>query len=390
MLALRRRTQPNQALGNVIARTSTWSEVAQESLRLAKSAEPWSDDAALSPQTYQAQARFEALTRTLERFGGPLSKPPTLANDSPVFTAARKEVSTLQRLAAELRWLRGVVDPCTWGAAVGRLRGLARNIGDRDLRRVLNPSFSPRNSWALHLGEDPTYHRIAKARPSPNANDTLLLDWLVSAIESSLPLAQIHILAQPISVKIAALDCQFDSRRSRKRLRKLLSKPSPIRNDRGHRKAGSPSNEVTTHPHAAEVRALIQGWQAALLTNRESPKVREAIEQQLGLSCDIHINKVRRRQALCSRIQRGSYDLVMVAHGFVSHSDTATVRDACSDSNTPYVAVGKGRPTNIIQVLYENREMLDARTTTPIKPIVASSGPTEGIAQAKSAEPRRS
>lgn len=359
VVALRPQTTPGEAFGGVVARLSTWSEVERRSLLLAQGAPAWSDDAVLRPQPYQPQARLDALTVELERFGGALSQPPDLASGSRGITAARRELSILRRLAAELRWLRGVVDPSIWGAAFGRLRGLARRVEDKDLRQLISPSFSPPDGWAGYLGEDVTLHSLAATAPSPGTDDTSILDWLTVALSSSLPLTKLQPLIGPLSARLASLDCRPPSRRSRKRLRKLLANPPPPRT----LKQRQPKRRRTsrhTIPHAPEVRTLVDGKRAALLTNRRSPEICAALEQHVGLSCEVHVNKIRRRQALCDSVRSGRYDLVMVAHGFASHGDTATIREACRVANTPYIAVDKGRPTKIIQALYDSRSRIEA------------------------------
>jgi len=357
VLALRRGARPARALGGIKELTS-WTAVLERSRELTRSATSWADDLALEPSAHDAAERLTAALAVLERLGGPLSAAPKITSECPAIRLAKAELPRLRRVAADLRWLRGTVDPRSWGAAVGRVRGLARHLNDAKLNRLLDPSFSPENGWAELLGEDPEEHRLMATRPASTDSDEVLGAWLRAALGSSLALKRIRAIAAPIRSRVRSLELELNSRRLRRRLRKLLAVDRSTVERAAPLPAPDPEGLQSTIPHVPEVRTLIHGMHAAFLTNRKSPMVRAALRDLVGLRCDIIVNKVRRRQALCKRIASGRYDLVMVAHGFLSHGDTAKIRDACSDAGIPYIAVDKGRPATLIRLLFESRRNL--------------------------------
>ena len=357
VLALRHSARPARALGG-ITELRSWTEVLERSRELTRSAISWADDLALEPAAHDAAERLAAALAVLERLGGPLSAAPKITSECLAIRLARADLPALRRVAGDLRWLRGAIDRRSWGAAIGRVRGLARHLGDAKLDQLLDPSFSPKNSWAELLGEEPEVHRLMATRPALTDSDEVLGTWLRAVLGSSLALKRIRAIAAPLLNRIGSVDLQLDSRRLRRRLGKLLV----VDTSTVERAARLPARDTDglqgEIPHVSEVRSLIQGKRAAFLTNRKSPKVRAALRDLVGLSCDIIVNKVRRRQALCKRIASGRYDLVMVAHGFLSHGDTATVRDACGDAGIPYIAVDKGRPATLLRLLFESRRTL--------------------------------
>lgn len=358
VLALRRNVQPARALGGIKQLTS-WTEVLERSRELARSAISWADDHALDPSAHDATERLAAAVAVLERLGGPLSVAPKVTSECLAVRLARADLPALRRVAGNLRWLRAAVAPRTWGAAVGRVRGLARHLDDTKLDQLLDPSFSPEKSWAELLGEDPEEHRLMATRPALTDSDEVLGAWLRTALGSSLVLKRIRAIAAPLLDRIGCVDLQLDSRRLRRRLGKLLVVDTADPVERAVPLPAHDADEIQGElPQVSEVRTLVQGKHAAFLTNRKSPKIRAALRDLVGLPCDIIVNKVRRRQALCKRIARGRYDLVMVAHGFLSHGDTAMVRDACGDAGIPYIAVDKGRPATLLRLLFESRKTL--------------------------------
>jgi len=357
VIALRHDVEPARALRGVSGLKS-WTDVLDKTRSLAATATSWADGAALEPPAHDAAERLAEVLAALERFGGPLSAAPNFTSKCSAVQLARADLPRLRQVAAHLRWLRGSVESRRWGAAIGRVRGLARHLDDQLLDELLDPSFSPASSWAVRLGEDLAEHQLMATRPTLTDSDELLSAWVRSALGSSLAPQRIRGMVASLLPRIGDLDLQLGSRRLRRRLGKTLASDSSTVDRAAPPAVGDVDEREAAIPHVAAVRSLVQGKRAAFMTNRKSPKIRFALRDLVDLSCDIIVNKVRRRQALCKRIAGGRYDLVMVAHGFLSHGDTAMVRDACGDAGIPFIAVDKGRPATLIRLLFESLRTL--------------------------------
>lgn len=67
------------------------------------------------------------------------------------------------------------------------------------------------------------------------------------------------------------------------------------------------------------------------------------------------VGSPRRRQALIERIHRNTYDIVVVAHGFSGHVDTAQLGEACRRVGTLFCAVDKGCLGRVVEALWHSR-----------------------------------
>ena len=103
----------------------------------------------------------------------------------------------------------------------------------------------------------------------------------------------------------------------------------------------------------AALRAKVAGMRALFVSNRASPEVAAALGERLGLECSAEVldTSPRRRTALVERIGNGAYDVVLIAHGFLSHGDTEALMAAARRAGCLYRMVDKGRPRKIVESL---------------------------------------
>lgn len=360
VLALAVGTKPCRAFGKRHPELCSWAAVVRRCDILLTEVAGWADDHAQDPRPFAAGERFAALAARLEALGGPLGCGGALDAGSPLLDAARAQLIELRTIAAELRWLRGIVDPVAWGAAIGRVRGLARGLGDEELSQLLDPAFAPESGWARHLGVDPEVERICAAVPDVLADDPTIASWLIEAIEAGLETSMIVGVASHLQSRIGALSADLGHRRLRRRLRKLQASMLPASIEAlPEEDASEPEAKGEAVPHLREVGALVDGMKAAFVTNRSAPDVADALMKKLGLRCEIIIHKTRQRQALLQRIRARTFDLVLVAHGFSGHNDTEAVKGACRSAGVPYIAVEKGRFAKIVLRIFESRHLFD-------------------------------
>ena len=71
----------------------------------------------------------------------------------------------------------------------------------------------------------------------------------------------------------------------------------------------------------------------------------------LGITITWCDGSLRRVQAQCERIQRGSYDLILSATGFQVHGVDSALARAASAAGVPYVRVNRGRPVACVQAI---------------------------------------
>lgn len=100
----------------------------------------------------------------------------------------------------------------------------------------------------------------------------------------------------------------------------------------------------------AELCARVCGWRILLVNNRNTADVASQLDGALHIHCTVEdaVGHPRLRQALLERIERRTYDAVLVAQGFAQHADSSQIAAACRRTRIPYVAVGKGRYAEII------------------------------------------
>lgn len=101
--------------------------------------------------------------------------------------------------------------------------------------------------------------------------------------------------------------------------------------------------------HLDELRRRVDGWRVLLVGNRDAAVVSDRLARELGLRCTVEdaAGKPRRRASLIERIGRRSYDAALVAHEFTRHADTDAIAAACRRVGIPYIAVGRGRFSEI-------------------------------------------
>lgn len=365
--ALDPRSTPPTAWPGVVA--TTWSDLAAECRVRLERAEVWADDAARTPPPHDAVTRFAAACDLLVELGGPLGNPTPLGRGSAVIAEAHRRLPALVRAAATLRWLRGTAPPEPWGLAIGRARGLARALGDRagDLSGVLAPPLVPLMGWVAYFGCNPTLERLLGQIPRADASDVALITWLVAAFD----VLDTPALAQRcahLAPRILTLQPCFEVRRHRRRfdrLRQFLtSTPDPVL------APYTPRTSTTTPPVDARIAALkpqLAGRRVLLASNRSAPEIEALFAERLGVRADAvaTASNPRRRQALHARIIRGTYDIVLVAHGFTGHVDTEQLGAACRQAGVPFYLVDKGRFARIVDVLWTHLPSLATAAAIP-------------------------
>lgn len=350
--ALARTTPSRRVFLDAAAPLRTWEDVAREATARLEHAPGWADEAARTPSPYAPQTMFAAACAALTGLGGPLGStaPPT----TQAVLAASGRIAELERVAAELRWLRGVVEASTWAAALGRLRAIARALGHdgMSLGTILDPDFTP-SSWAHHLGRDPRREAVIAEVPRDTVDTATLLAWLISAFDV-FDTDALVLLCVPCRAQILELHPELTSRRHRRRLAALqqrllpasISTPTPT-------SIPTPRSAPTDASRIKHARVLFAGRRALFVSNRSFPELESRLHAELGLDCEAvaSVGSPRRRHALLQRIRGGAYDLVLVAHDFSGHADTEQIAAACRSANILYRAVGKGRFTRVVSCL---------------------------------------
>lgn len=351
----------------------SWRDVAAWCQARSASAESWADDIGRVPPPHDAEELFARACGVLEMFGGPLGHAVSLDRAPAVLAEARPQLPRLLRIAAELRWLRGVVPDDAWGQAIGRLRGLARSLrGDGEaLAGVLAPALIPLKGWAVHLSRDPGREWVLGQLPGTECSDAVLVAWLARAFDV-LDTPALAGLCNHLRARIAALQPGFEDRRHRRRFDRLrrrfdldlgaatvapqLDRPSQQAPIEGHQQ----------DPRMVELRALLSGRRVLFVGNRSAPEIRSVLAEHFGLACDVvaSAGSPRRRQALLQRIGRGAYDIVLVAHGFTGHADSEQLGEACRRAGILFCAVDKGRLGRIVEALWRSRH--HPRLTRPV------------------------
>ena len=118
--------------------------------------------------------------------------------------------------------------------------------------------------------------------------------------------------------------------------------------------AGAEAEEGGADPRQElreRARAHTRGRRLLFVSNRKDPqlagRLTEALQPAVLDWCD---GKDHQLNAAAERIRAGSYDLVLSATGFLSHSGDGKVRDACGPG-TRYVPAFKGRELACLRAL---------------------------------------
>ena len=332
----------------------------------------WADAAARTPRPGDPDAVFDELDAELKTILVPSGEVP----NGRLTELTSPELDALLSAARKLRWVRGAVkDDLAWGVAMGRLRRSLPSLGDRAtrVRDILENRHKPTQPWARQLGEReaPAPESVVVESPAKlladiegaKASKEALMAWLVRAFDVlSTPDLVLHVA--PLREAINGLteeELNHSDRRVRRRLRDLVKRMGevaavPIK------EAPKPEPEEETtqdEPLVARaldalsmvVRAQTQGRRALFVSNREDPELGARLADLLGITITWCDGSLRRVQAQCERIQRGSYDLILSATGFQVHGVDSALARAASAAGVPYVRVNRGRPVACVQAI---------------------------------------
>jgi hypothetical protein len=190
--------------------------------------------------------------------------------------------------------------------------------------------------------------------PGSDEDPEHVLGWLLRAFDIFDNL-QLLPMCRSFAAQILALRPELESRRHRRRLAALqnglagavILVQEPVLVVELPRPSPSDLSRI------ARARALYAGRRALFISNRSFPEIEARLHDELGLECDAiaSVDAPRRRRSLLQRIRGGTYDLVLVAHGFSGHADTEQFAEACRSARILFCAVGKGRFTHVVSCL---------------------------------------
>lgn len=265
-----------------------------------------------------------------------------------IFTEIETSRSTLVSAAPERRRL-AFADWIDRARAAERVLGgmwAARKVVQVvDTLHRLDQACSP-----AHLG----------AVPDADCDDAALIAWLVCAFDV-LDTPTLAGRCFPLRPRIAALSPGFTDRRYRRRLdllqRELADPRAHVRSEARVVVESTSVDSLANDPRSAELRARVRGRRALFVSNRSAPELERLLAARLELVCEAvaSVGSPRRRQALIQRIQRNTYDIVLVAHGFSGHVDTAQLGEACRRVGTLFCAVDKGCLGRVVEALWHSR-----------------------------------
>ncbi len=339
----------------------------------------WRDAEALAPAHAQPDALLMEVVAHLERITTSIVRPGDEGDGVPAFRAGvdpwTVDVAALAREAGKIRWLRGAAsDLDLWGAAIGRLRWLAMMLRPRaeSLATILNPRHRPVSTWAKDLGHDPEKRRRQKEKkalintkgsPKPDWSSEAIRAWLHRALElgEELPNERIaRVFAEEGAVEpvLAIAPADFIKRNHRTRLetiQSLLREPAqstpvpvlatPVEDTEAE--GSSYFDRLLAHvvPHTRGKRTLF-------VSNRNDPTIDDLVRELFLFEdvdhCEIKTSNV---SAKARSIEQGSYDIVLAATGFLSHSAENVLRDAARKAQVPHVRVNRGRPLSVALAL---------------------------------------
>jgi hypothetical protein len=281
------------------------------------------------------------------------------------------DLTVILRIARTVRAVRPTVrDRLAWGCAMGRLRRLSHALpsGPRraELRNTLDPRFKPPTAGLPSIVSAPdeaARRELATALLAELAElgsgEETMSAWLRRAF-AVLPLAE---LADRLRSRrdqvfaVAEKAAPYEERRDRRRLRELVEQMDPGGVEdapMSERREIPQSEDDDAAPDSGEdgslesfcdsLRPRTEGIRALLVGNRSDDKLEARLTELLGVHVTTCDGSTRRLQAQCARITRGSYDLVLLATSFQSHSTDDTLAHATRGARIPYVRVKRGRP----------------------------------------------
>jgi hypothetical protein len=315
----------------------------------------WADKDALPPPPSDPSSRLGEVKATLDKHLADAGRSESSLR-ARLDALPRAAVTALVGAARIMRWLRCTLDPVSWGETIGRLRRAASVLQDAGLSEALNPAFCPPKSWFISLRPAAGRGRPRVLGPPAGAGADMIVAWLRSDGDA-LDLAALRVALRQHLDLVRALDLtavlaggEFGG--LRRRLGRLLkgegAAPPDGDADARHIEAALP--EVAAAPETPaptmidRARALVAGRRALFVGNRIDTELMDRLAAELELTPEgCVVGQKRQVQNAAERIRRGSYDLVLLATGFVDHSAEAIIRDAVRARGVTSLRVGKGR-----------------------------------------------
>jgi hypothetical protein len=262
------------------------------------------------------------------------------------------------------------------------------------VRDVLDHRFKPSAPWAKLLGEQlddiPTQSgesvaTIKAALPGSITTQADFLAWLIRAFDA-MNTPDLVELIRPLKghtvTTFSEETLNHPDRRVRRRLRDLVKKLDEVPTPKVVALPKEPADDEVANDEpiaahalaalAAKVRAQTQDRRALFVSNREDPELGARLTDLLGITITWCDGSLRRVQAQCERISRGSYDLVLSATGFQVHGVDSALARASSAASIPYIRVNRGRPVACVQAIA--REFGLTTGTFPVNSLVKASG----------------
>lgn len=368
----------NEIPGEVLAPPRTWYEAReviesaleraeQRDLDAGRDAQGWSDGARLTPYPRDPVSLLGELTAAIEAQSGPLEQLPDAHTTWP-------DPARAAEWARKLRWLRGCTDDgLRWGLLAGRIRWwIEKGARDRyaEAARVMDPTYAPDAPWASLLGtkgknreRSKLIREVFAQAPAVKSapGEATIIGWL----QRALPLADTHhanivSAMEPFRPAVLALRAEQFPEHDRRMRRRLAL----LQRDLGAAATVVPDEEPTTGEHEVAsdavdeepsgqvpsalrdaVSTLTRGRSALFVSNRNDPQLRDRLTDLFGFrELEWCAGDLKRRQSLEGSIASGTYDFVLGATGFLSHSVDGQLVRACKRGKVPYVRVYRGRP----------------------------------------------
>ena len=228
--------------------------------------------------------------------------------------------------------------------------------------------------WATFINRgnekrDRERRRAALVRQRPWLDDSgadgeTVLPWLVEAFDAY---TTDEIVALVAEVEDVVLGLEADAiaalkRGHRRRFAALQNKltagegGTEVRLDPDIAEDTAALPAVETQPDPGElliarVRGHVEGKVTLFISNRDDPHLKEAVERAFGLEIDWCDGSPRKVQSAVSRIERGSYDLVIGVTGFMKHAVERALAPACKGAGVPYARAYRGRTLACAQAI---------------------------------------
>ena len=391
---------------------ATWTELAQAAQEALENDEAlatldddgWADRSACTPAPSAPDDRFGELWDELVTWTGPIERAaPEVEPDEHALKSLRAPAA---RIARWLRWLRGATaSPEDWGRAFGRLRWLSTRFrwAFPELSEALDRRYCPPMNWSTQLGLTPSSaaratevkeHAAAQrqlaikslhaALPQTQASSDVWTRWFLEAFEQLDNPDILHLLdcdpadAPELTDRFSAISAEsFEDPRFRRRWRHLTQaptesaedpeEPSDAQVEAAESAPDTRQADDAADPHAAlrdAARGFTRGRRMLFVSNRTDPDLAQRIEDLLlPESLSWTDNRDHALDAQAERIRAGSYDLVIAATGFLSHSVDRKIGSACQAASIPYVRAARGRELACLRaVLRDVGGMLDPAT----------------------------